>query len=157
MNLLSGILKYIDVLLSNHTWRKPHFNCPKHVMAQQKVMLHYYQYYMSLNIIQQQISMCNLNLSQLAKEFRSFKSDKRFSGSCLIDDELQDLIHLSLRDFVENWYSTISDDKEFVFEFRKTLKSIFIMISSKYLFISFLISETHCAVQFILGVKKLIG
>lgn len=69
---------------------------------------------------------------QLAKDSRNFKSDKRLSGSVLIDDELQDFIHLSLRDFVENWYTNISDDKEFMFEARKALGSVFVTISTRY-------------------------
>ena len=96
-----------------------------------------------------------------AEDARSFRLDKRLTGSSIIDDALQDILQYILRDYIENWYGNITNDVEFLFDVRQSIQQITVNISNrllpKYLILlawcDVLIKTTH----HLAGVKKLIG
>ena len=53
------------------------------------------------------------------------KSDKRMTGSTVIDDVLQEVSDYIYRDYVHSWYKRISDDeKRFQYDIRKTVQRV---------------------------------
>jgi len=62
---------------------------------------------------------------------RNFRADKRLTGSFFIDDELQEILNHILRDYVEHWYSLITDNVEFLFDVRQALQHIITVISNR--------------------------
>ena len=65
---------------------------------------------------------------------RNFRADKRLTGSFFIDDGLQEILNHILRDYVEHWYSLITDNVEFLFDVRQALQHIITVISNRFVF-----------------------
>ncbi|XP_046643877.1 sorting nexin-13-like [Daphnia pulicaria] len=57
--------------------------------------------------------------------------DKRLSGSSIIDDAVQDVFQYIIRDYVENWYSLVTKETEFLFESKHFLQKIAINASNR--------------------------
>ena len=45
---------------------------------------------------------------------------------------LQDILDFVMRDFVESWYCSFTDDKDFLFSVRDTAQNIMINVSNRY-------------------------
>ncbi|XP_073236247.1 sorting nexin-13-like isoform X3 [Porites lutea] len=62
---------------------------------------------------------------------KSFKMDKRLTGSSIIDEPLQEVLQLFFRDYVHEWYYTISTDEGFLYDLRQTLQRAFIAFANR--------------------------
>ncbi|KAJ0003099.1 hypothetical protein NQD34_018139 [Periophthalmus magnuspinnatus] len=51
------------------------------------------------------------------------KIDRRLTGSSFIDEPLQQVIQFALRDYIQYWYYTLSEDESFLLEIRQTLQN----------------------------------
>ncbi|XP_065667120.1 sorting nexin-13 isoform X3 [Hydra vulgaris] len=60
-----------------------------------------------------------------------YKYDKRMTGSSGIDDVIQEILHYFLRDYIHNWYLSITDDERFLYELRQTIQHIVIMFATR--------------------------
>ncbi|XP_023248571.1 sorting nexin-13-like [Copidosoma floridanum] len=58
-------------------------------------------------------------------------SDKRVTGSQVIDESLQEILDFVLRDYVEPWYSVLTNDEEFTKSVRDTAQKIAINIANR--------------------------
>ncbi|XP_024075485.2 sorting nexin-13 isoform X4 [Terrapene carolina triunguis] len=63
-------------------------------------------------------------------EARPIKIDRRLTGANIIDEPLQQVIQFSLRDYVQYWYYTLSDDESFLLEIRQALQNALIQFST---------------------------
>lgn len=52
------------------------------------------------------------------------KSNETYTGDSKIDEQINDLINLILRDYIYSWYSSLSSNQEFVNELRIVLQTI---------------------------------
>ncbi|XP_003707531.2 sorting nexin-13 isoform X1 [Megachile rotundata] len=66
-----------------------------------------------------------------SKQKTTFTLDKRITGSRIIDESLQEILDFVIRDYVEPWYSVITDDEEFVYSVRDTAQKIAINIANR--------------------------
>ncbi|XP_065439305.1 sorting nexin-13 isoform X27 [Chrysemys picta bellii] len=64
-------------------------------------------------------------------EARPIKIDRRLTGANIIDEPLQQVIQFSLRDYVQYWYYTLSDDESFLLEIRQALQNALIQFSTR--------------------------
>eukprot|EP01135_Chromosphaera_perkinsii_P006063 Nk52_evm4s388 gene=Nk52_evmTU4s388 len=62
---------------------------------------------------------------------KTYRYDKRLTGAKAVDEEIQEVLDLLIRDYVHYWYAEISDDERFVLNLRKTTSSAIIKIASK--------------------------
>lgn len=62
---------------------------------------------------------------------KSFKMDKRLTGSSIIDEPLQEVLQLFFRDYVHGWYYTISTDEGFLYDLRQTLQRALIAFANR--------------------------
>ncbi|XP_020290233.1 sorting nexin-13-like isoform X2 [Pseudomyrmex gracilis] len=67
----------------------------------------------------------------LSKEKMTFTLDRRITGSRIIDESLQEILDFLIRDYVEPWYSVITDDEEFIYSVRDTAQKIAINIANR--------------------------
>ncbi|CAK9818287.1 Sorting nexin-13 [Anthophora quadrimaculata] len=67
----------------------------------------------------------------LSKEKLNFTLDRRITGSRIIDESLQEILDFVIRDYVEPWYSIITDDEEFIYSVRDTAQKIAINIANR--------------------------
>ncbi|KAM3821928.1 sorting nexin-13 isoform 4-T4 [Vipera latastei] len=74
------------------------------------------------------ISKC---IEEMKEESKPIKIDRRLTGAYIIDEPLQQIIQFSLRDYVQYWYYTLSDDESFLLEIRQTLQNALIQFSSR--------------------------
>ncbi|XP_054846839.1 sorting nexin-13 isoform X2 [Eublepharis macularius] len=70
-------------------------------------------------------------IDEMKQENKSIKIDRRLTGAYIIDEPLQQVIQFSLRDYVQYWYYTLSDDESFLLEIRKTLQNALIKFSTR--------------------------
>ncbi|XP_076651787.1 sorting nexin-13 isoform X2 [Halictus rubicundus] len=68
---------------------------------------------------------------ELSKEKVNLTLDKRITGSRIIDDSLQEILDFVIRDYVEPWYSIVTDDEEFIYSVRDTAQKIAINIANR--------------------------
>ena len=68
---------------------------------------------------------------QSTGENNKISMDKRLSGSSIIDDAVQDVFQYIIRDYVENWYSLVTKETEFLFESKQFLQKIAINASNR--------------------------
>ncbi|XP_011306364.1 sorting nexin-13 isoform X2 [Fopius arisanus] len=61
----------------------------------------------------------------------TFTLDKRVTGSPIIDESLQEILDFVLRDYVEPWYSVLTNDEEFPCSVRDTAQKIAINIANR--------------------------
>ncbi|KAK2096239.1 sorting nexin 13 [Saguinus oedipus] len=67
---------------------------------------------------------------EMKREARTIKIDRRLTGANIIDEPLQQVIQFSLRDYVQYWYYTLSDDESFLLEIRQTLQNALIQFAT---------------------------
>ncbi|XP_059568471.1 sorting nexin-13 isoform X3 [Myotis daubentonii] len=70
-------------------------------------------------------------LEEMKREAGSIKIDRRLTGANIIDEPLQQVIQFSLRDYVQYWYYTLSDDESFLLEIRQTLQNALIQFATR--------------------------
>ncbi|XP_014481549.1 PREDICTED: sorting nexin-13-like [Dinoponera quadriceps] len=67
----------------------------------------------------------------LSKEKMTFTLDRRITGSRIIDESLQEILDFLIRDYVEPWYTVITDDEEFIYSVRDTAQKIAINVANR--------------------------
>nr|XP_025960815.1 sorting nexin-13 isoform X3 [Dromaius novaehollandiae] len=70
-------------------------------------------------------------IEEMKCEARPIKIDRRLTGANIIDEPLQQVIQFSLRDYVQYWYYTLSDDESFLLEIRKALQYALVQFSAR--------------------------
>ncbi|XP_044285299.1 sorting nexin-13 isoform X3 [Varanus komodoensis] len=70
-------------------------------------------------------------IEEMKQESKPIKIDRRLTGAYIIDEPLQQVIQFSLRDYVQYWYYTLSDDESFLLEIRQALQNVLIQFSSR--------------------------
>ncbi|NXX84256.1 SNX13 protein, partial [Urocolius indicus] len=70
-------------------------------------------------------------IEEMKREARPIKIDRRLTGANIIDEPLQQVIQFSLRDYVQYWYYTLSDDESFLLEIRQALQYALIQFSAR--------------------------
>ncbi|XP_062425183.1 sorting nexin-13 isoform X5 [Rhea pennata] len=70
-------------------------------------------------------------IEEMKREARPIKIDRRLTGANIIDEPLQQVIQFSLRDYVQYWYYTLSDDESFLLEIRKALQYALVQFSTR--------------------------
>ncbi|XP_076756780.1 sorting nexin-13 [Xylocopa sonorina] len=67
----------------------------------------------------------------LSQQKMTFTLDRRITGSRVIDESLQEILDFIIRDYVEPWYSIVTDDEEFIYSVRDTAQKIAINIANR--------------------------
>uniref|UniRef100_A0A8B9FGL5 Sorting nexin-13 n=1 Tax=Amazona collaria TaxID=241587 RepID=A0A8B9FGL5_9PSIT len=70
-------------------------------------------------------------IEEMKCEARPIKIDRRLTGANIIDEPLQQVIQFSLRDYVQYWYYTLSDDESFLLEIRQALQYALVQFSAR--------------------------
>ncbi|KAE8596405.1 hypothetical protein XENTR_v10016090 [Xenopus tropicalis] len=70
-------------------------------------------------------------LEEIKREPRTIKIDRRITGASMIDEPLQQVIQFSLRDYVQYWYYTLSEDESFLLEIRQTVQNALVQFSTR--------------------------
>lgn len=70
-------------------------------------------------------------LDELKLELKPIKIDRRVTGSNFIDEPLQQVIQFALRDYIQYWYYTLSDDESFLLEIRQTVQNALVQFSTR--------------------------
>ncbi|XP_063308466.1 sorting nexin-13 isoform X2 [Pelobates fuscus] len=70
-------------------------------------------------------------LEEMKREARTIKIDRRVTGSNMIDEPLQQVIQFSLRDYVQYWYYTLSEDESFLLEIRQMIQNALVQFSTR--------------------------
>uniref|UniRef100_A0A672J8J5 Sorting nexin-13-like n=1 Tax=Salarias fasciatus TaxID=181472 RepID=A0A672J8J5_SALFA len=71
-------------------------------------------------------------LDEMKLEMKPIKIDRRLTGSSFIDEPLQQVIQFALRDYIQYWYYTLSEDESFLLEIRQTLQNALVQFSTQY-------------------------
>ncbi|KAM8841324.1 sorting nexin-13 isoform 3-T3 [Spinachia spinachia] len=70
-------------------------------------------------------------LDEMKLEMKPIKIDRRLTGSSFIDEPLQQVIQFALRDYIQYWYYTLSEDDSFLLEIRQTLQNALVQFSTR--------------------------
>ncbi|XP_062342813.1 sorting nexin-13 isoform X2 [Osmerus eperlanus] len=70
-------------------------------------------------------------LDEMKLEQKPIKIDRRLTGSNFIDEPLQQVIQFALRDYIQYWYYTLSEDDSFLLEIRQTLQNALVQFSTR--------------------------
>ncbi|KAJ8288101.1 hypothetical protein COCON_G00007600 [Conger conger] len=70
-------------------------------------------------------------LDELKLEVKPIKIDRRVTGSNIIDEPLQQVIQFALRDYIQYWYYTLSEDESFLLEIRQTVQHALVQFSTR--------------------------
>ncbi|KAJ8415872.1 hypothetical protein AAFF_G00404290 [Aldrovandia affinis] len=70
-------------------------------------------------------------LDELKLEVKPIKIDRRVTGSSFIDEPLQQVIQFALRDYIQYWYYTLSEDESFLLEIRQTVQYALVQFSTR--------------------------
>uniref|UniRef100_A0A8C9RN71 Sorting nexin 13 n=1 Tax=Scleropages formosus TaxID=113540 RepID=A0A8C9RN71_SCLFO len=70
-------------------------------------------------------------LEEMKLEVKPIKIDRRVTGSNFIDEPLQQVIQFALRDYIQYWYYTLSDDESFLLEIRQTVQYALVQFSTR--------------------------
>ncbi|XP_060798606.1 sorting nexin-13 isoform X1 [Neoarius graeffei] len=70
-------------------------------------------------------------LEELKQETKPIKIDRRLTGSNFIDEPLQQVIQFALRDYIQYWYYTLSEDESFLLEIRQTVQNALVQFSTR--------------------------
>ncbi|KAK1172935.1 sorting nexin-13 isoform X1 [Acipenser oxyrinchus oxyrinchus] len=70
-------------------------------------------------------------LEEMKQESRQIKIDRRLTGASIIDEPLQQVIQFALRDYIQYWYYTLSDDESFLLEIRQTVQNALVQFSTR--------------------------
>uniref|UniRef100_A0A3B3Z7S9 PXA domain-containing protein n=1 Tax=Periophthalmus magnuspinnatus TaxID=409849 RepID=A0A3B3Z7S9_9GOBI len=73
-----------------------------------------------------------MTLEEMKLELKTPKIDRRLTGSSFIDEPLQQVIQFALRDYIQYWYYTLSEDESFLLEIRQTLQNALVQFSTRY-------------------------
>lgn len=61
----------------------------------------------------------------------SERQDRRVTGSNLIDEQLQNVVTLVVRDFVLTWYTQLSDHQAFISELHRTIQHSMVVLANR--------------------------
>ncbi|XP_078278033.1 sorting nexin-13 isoform X4 [Rhinoraja longicauda] len=67
----------------------------------------------------------------MKRETRQIKIDRRLTGSSIIDEPLQQVIQFALRDYIQYWYYTLSNDETFLLEIRQTIQNALVQFATR--------------------------
>ncbi|XP_055517617.1 sorting nexin-13 isoform X2 [Leucoraja erinacea] len=70
-------------------------------------------------------------LEEMKRETRQIKIDRRLTGSSIIDEPLQQVIQFALRDYIQYWYYTLSNDETFLLEIRQTIQNALVQFATR--------------------------
>ncbi|XP_072109477.1 sorting nexin-13 isoform X5 [Mobula birostris] len=70
-------------------------------------------------------------LEEMKRETRQIKIDRRLTGSSIIDEPLQQVIQFALRDYIQYWYYTLSNDESFLLEVRQTIQNALVQFATR--------------------------
>uniref|UniRef100_A0AAZ3RKN7 Sorting nexin 13 n=1 Tax=Oncorhynchus tshawytscha TaxID=74940 RepID=A0AAZ3RKN7_ONCTS len=70
-------------------------------------------------------------LDEMRLEQKPIKIDRRLTGSNYIDEPLQQVIQFALRDYIQYWYYTLSEDESFLLEIRQTVQNALVQFSTR--------------------------
>uniref|UniRef100_A0A8C5CKH0 Sorting nexin 13 n=1 Tax=Gadus morhua TaxID=8049 RepID=A0A8C5CKH0_GADMO len=70
-------------------------------------------------------------LDEFKLDLKPIKIDRRLTGSSFIDEPLQQVIQYALRDYIQYWYYTLSEDESFLLEIRQTLQNALVQFSTR--------------------------
>ncbi|XP_077124851.1 sorting nexin-13 isoform X1 [Ranitomeya variabilis] len=70
-------------------------------------------------------------LEEMKREAKPIKIDRRVTGANMIDEPLQQVIQFSLRDYIQYWYYTLSEDESFLLEIRQTVQNALVQFSTR--------------------------
>ncbi|XP_035038711.1 sorting nexin-13 isoform X3 [Hippoglossus stenolepis] len=70
-------------------------------------------------------------LDEMKLEMKPIRIDRRLTGSSFIDEPLQQVIQFALRDYIQYWYYTLSEDESFILEIRQTLQNALVQFSTR--------------------------
>uniref|UniRef100_A0AAR2KQK7 Sorting nexin 13 n=1 Tax=Pygocentrus nattereri TaxID=42514 RepID=A0AAR2KQK7_PYGNA len=70
-------------------------------------------------------------LDELKQEIKPIKIDRRLTGSNIIDEPLQQVIQFALRDYIQYWYYTLSEEESFLLEIRQTVQNALVQFSTR--------------------------
>ncbi|XP_071484114.1 sorting nexin-13-like [Diadema antillarum] len=71
------------------------------------------------------------DVERMQVEPRTYKIDKRLTGASIIDDQLQEVVVLLLRDYVHPWYHKLSNDEEFLHHLKQVIQNVIITVATK--------------------------
>ncbi|PIK56695.1 putative sorting nexin-13 isoform X1 [Apostichopus japonicus] len=76
-----------------------------------------------------------VSLKQVFEEMKCepprLKCDKRLTGASIIDEQLQEIIRLTMRDYAHPWYYEISNNKQFLHEIQQTAQNVIITLANR--------------------------
>ncbi|XP_071812526.1 sorting nexin-13-like [Apostichopus japonicus] len=76
-----------------------------------------------------------VSLKQVFEEMKCepprLKCDKRLTGASIIDEQLQEIIRLTMRDYAHPWYYEISNNKQFLHEIQQTAQNVIITFANR--------------------------
>ncbi|GFR13638.1 sorting nexin-13 [Trichonephila clavata] len=64
--------------------------------------------------------------------YRQNKPDKRLTGSSIIDDPLQEVLHYAFRDYIRTWYRSISNDEDFLLSLKDLVRKVIVAFSGRF-------------------------
>ncbi|XP_069769904.1 sorting nexin-13 isoform X4 [Narcine bancroftii] len=70
-------------------------------------------------------------LEEMKRETRQIKIDRRLTGSSIIDEPLQQVIQFAIRDYIQYWYYTLSNDESFLLEVRQTIQNALVQFATR--------------------------
>ncbi|XP_053570100.1 sorting nexin-13 isoform X1 [Bombina bombina] len=70
-------------------------------------------------------------LEEMKREAKPIRIDRRVTGASIIDEPLQQVMQFSLRDYVQYWYYTLSEDESFLLEIRQTIQNALVQFSTR--------------------------
>lgn len=63
------------------------------------------------------------------------RQDRRVSGSSLIDEQLQGVVSLVVRDFVLSWYNNLSTHQAFITHLHRTIQHSMVILANRLVFL----------------------
>ncbi|KAM4705282.1 sorting nexin-13 isoform 2-T2 [Rhinophrynus dorsalis] len=67
----------------------------------------------------------------MKRDPKPIKIDRRVTGANMIDEPLQQVIQFSMRDYIQYWYYTLSEDESFLLEIRQTVQNALVQFSTR--------------------------
>ncbi|GFT46698.1 sorting nexin-13 [Nephila pilipes] len=64
--------------------------------------------------------------------YKQNKPDKRLTGSSIIDDPLQEVLHYAFRDYIQTWYRSISNDEDFLLSLKDLVRKVIVAFSGRF-------------------------
>ncbi|KAF8767764.1 Sorting nexin-13 like protein [Argiope bruennichi] len=73
-----------------------------------------------------------LKLRRQNDRYKINKLDTRLTGSSIIDDPLQEVLHYAFRDYISTWYRSISNNEDFLFSLKDLVRKVIIAFSGRF-------------------------